>query len=81
MTVTYDQFTVVSDLLNQVLDTQKLRIKNTKDFSLFHVRLRIMFVGSLFVCLYVYFVYFPRLDPSRSLTYYEIQSQVSYLPL
>ena len=86
MTVTYDQFTVVSDLLNQVLDTQKLRIKNTKDFSLFHVRLRIMFVKSLFVCLFVclylcLFIYFRRLDPSRSLTYYEIQPQVSYLPL
>ena len=56
MTVTYDQFTTVSDLLNQVLDTQKLRIKNTKDFSLFHVRLRIMLVYCLFVsvCLFIF---------------------------
>ncbi|KAI6654258.1 Ras guanine nucleotide exchange factor K-like [Oopsacas minuta] len=41
MMVTYDQFTIVSDLLSQVLQTQKLRIKDTKGFSLFHVRLRI----------------------------------------
>ncbi len=40
MSVEYDQFSTVGDVLHQVLGLSEPPLENTEDYSLYHVRLR-----------------------------------------